>query len=879
MFKRRLLFLVCLCVWLVPTFSIGAQDQTAVWTFMQYFSMDNDLEGQIYGDLIEMANVGSTADVNIVAQVDRSAEHFTGFGDWSDTRRFVIPYIEQRQFSTEDKIIELVAFLLSTPDDVGLDALRAEVSALYAQNPDDVRQLLASAGVDMDDITTIDKLFANIGLGRQFDLEAVEALGEVDMGTAEALADFVIWSITNFPAEKYALVISSHGAGWLGNGPDQGMGASQLTMPEIDAALTRVRAQTGVDQLEIVGFDACLMGQLEVYATLAPHARYVIAAEEVIPGQGWEYTAPFTALIANPAMDGAQLGQVIVDAYAAYYAGPGARTGVDLHVIDTAAVAPVVAALDTFAEIAAGEMLPSLSAIGTARNNTQIYGGNAADVLASFASADYYATIDLVNLLGLIASQSAISDDLYNAAQTVLEAIPAMVISSYHDAGLTEANGVAIYFPTNRALADLPPSDTESLLPYPESIPAMTRWYDFLTAWFDTTESELRPEDLSITITEVLPGEDATIYDPPVVLFDTDGQGIADLTFSAVLQLEDGAQIMYDYSPLVFETVLADGTVVNEYPNGLAKALQFQWNVEIPVISDGVTSIPSLLQFSPGRGATTGYVAGVFVPQNGEDPISASVLFSTDTRTALQVYGTAEGGAPYEISPTPGDKFEPYYAFFDPEGNFGFTPAGEQLSFGTSPFTFSYQPAPSGLYNLTMRLVDFAGNAQISSALVSIDNTDLDPAYRGFKDIYWGINFLYPWGWEDPTNFAGEDGSIEQLAVTNPDGDLTIYVSASDIDADTALANAQDLIASLDAGEFYETLDASEIGYAAQVFDYSYSLEGEARIGRIIVINVPENGLTYTIDLDTSAAKIDEASLVFEALINSLTFFEPILSE
>lgn len=54
---------------------------------------------------------------------------------------------------------------------------------------------------------------------------------------------------------------------------------------------------------------------------------------------------------------------------------------------------------------------------------------------------------------------------------------------------------------------------------------------------------------------------------------------------------------------------------------------------------------------------------------------------------------------------------------------------------------------------------------------------------------------------------------------------------------------------------------------------------GDVRIGRIMVISVPENGLTYTIDLDTNEAKVDEASLVFDALINSLTFFEPILAE
>src|SRR5262249_15294185 len=39
-------------------------------------------------------------------------------------------------------------------------------------------------------------------------------LGELDMGAPQTLKDFVAWGKSRYPADRYALVISSHGHGW-----------------------------------------------------------------------------------------------------------------------------------------------------------------------------------------------------------------------------------------------------------------------------------------------------------------------------------------------------------------------------------------------------------------------------------------------------------------------------------------------------------------------------------------------------------------------------------------------------------------------------------------------------------------------------------------
>lgn len=41
-------------------------------------------------------------------------------------------------------------------------------------------------------------------------------LGEIDMGSANTLVDFAAWAIQTYPADRYALILSDYGSGWIG---------------------------------------------------------------------------------------------------------------------------------------------------------------------------------------------------------------------------------------------------------------------------------------------------------------------------------------------------------------------------------------------------------------------------------------------------------------------------------------------------------------------------------------------------------------------------------------------------------------------------------------------------------------------------------------
>ncbi len=222
--------------------------QLPEWTVIVYSAADDEvLEENMWFDVNEMELVGSNPQLNIVVQIDRYAGAFTGDGDWTDTRRYLI---------TQDNDLE------------------------HINSP------------------------------------VVESVGEVDTGNPQTLIDFVTWAIQNYPAQKYALIMSDHGGGWTGGFSDMSAPSySDLSIPEIVSSLEQVRQNTGIDKFELVGFDACLMGQIEVFGSLYPYSNYMVGSEEVIPAYGWSYAAWLGQLAQNPAMDGSGLSQSIVSTY------------------------------------------------------------------------------------------------------------------------------------------------------------------------------------------------------------------------------------------------------------------------------------------------------------------------------------------------------------------------------------------------------------------------------------------------------------------------------------------------------------------------------------------------------------------------------------
>ena len=117
-------------------------------------------------------------------------------------------------------------------------------------------------------------------------LEQLETSSASNMGNPDTLSEFLNYGYTNYPAETYGVILWNHGGGaFFGYGYDETTNDS-LTLNELSDAFANSPFHDD-NKLEFIGFDACLMANIETAHTLTPYANYMIASQESEPGSGW----------------------------------------------------------------------------------------------------------------------------------------------------------------------------------------------------------------------------------------------------------------------------------------------------------------------------------------------------------------------------------------------------------------------------------------------------------------------------------------------------------------------------------------------------------------------------------------------------------------
>ena len=113
----------------------------------------------------------------------------------------------------------------------------------------------------------------------------------LNFGAAQTLADFAAWATQSYPAEQYGLILWNHGGGSVrGVCFDENFSNDSLTLDELDTALSSATQSTG-QKFEFIGFDACLMANIEVAFTVEKYSLNMIASQELEPASGWDYQA------------------------------------------------------------------------------------------------------------------------------------------------------------------------------------------------------------------------------------------------------------------------------------------------------------------------------------------------------------------------------------------------------------------------------------------------------------------------------------------------------------------------------------------------------------------------------------------------------------
>lgn len=264
-------------------------------------------------------------------------------------------------------------------------------------------------------------------------LERVYRLKNKNMGDEDTLKEFINYAYANHSGEYYDLIMWNHGGGAvLGFGADENYAYDCLSMPEIKNALDKTQFIGEGNKFEFIGFDACLMGMIEVASVLSDYANYLIASEEVEAGTGWNYDC-LKVMSDGQHFDGASAGKEIIDAFReSSEAQPGYQYDYTLSCMDLSKVDAAVESLEALIVEAQDEIKRGgYSKIARQRDETKTFG--------KVSSMSFYDTVDLYDL-------AAGMMNLYpQEARALLGDLEELVV--YECSNVNGAHGVSVYFP------------------------------------------------------------------------------------------------------------------------------------------------------------------------------------------------------------------------------------------------------------------------------------------------------------------------------------------------------------------------------------------------------------------------------------------------
>ncbi len=161
--------------------------------------------------------------------------------------------------------------------------------------------------------------------------------GDVNSGNPNTLVDFVKFVKDGYGTGKYALIIWDHGDGWYSSHSvvfDMGSGSSiGISDGELRRALSSIK-EILHKRIDLLIFDACSMGQIEVMGEIYGYADYVIASQGLIPLEGLPYEDVMKTF--SQEGDKKEAGIRIVDDFVEFYKEkyPSYNIGISLYRMD-----------------------------------------------------------------------------------------------------------------------------------------------------------------------------------------------------------------------------------------------------------------------------------------------------------------------------------------------------------------------------------------------------------------------------------------------------------------------------------------------------------------------------------------------------------------
>lgn len=272
-------------------------------------------------------------------------------------------------------------------------------------------------------------------------VELLDDLGNVKMGLASTIEDFLLWGMEQYPAEHYIVIFWDHGGG-----PNYGFGGDEVNAPpsatQINelAEVIRDVTNTTKNQFEIIGFDACLMGNAETIAGLYPYSHYVLASEDLEPGDGWQYDTFLDFINKNPKANGLDIGTEIIDGYTEQNDGESTT----LSLVDSTKMPALLNSITDFANA----LLPYVSTTVTNWKDVATARFKAPDYSTSVWEIRSYDVVDLFELGARLMQKFPADMTLAAAVNEVKEDIDNAVVYQKNSPNRAASHGITSYFPS-----------------------------------------------------------------------------------------------------------------------------------------------------------------------------------------------------------------------------------------------------------------------------------------------------------------------------------------------------------------------------------------------------------------------------------------------
>jgi hypothetical protein len=386
------------------------------WTVMVYLAGDNNLDSAGVIDLKEMKKVGSTGQINVIAQFDRQGKDIA-------TKRY---YIRKSGTLTKDVVGSLGETNMGDPR-VLEDFIKWGVKNYPAQH-----YLLVvwnhGNGWDDENVYRVARETLKLNIRRR---------GEVVLPAKDAAKDSVsIRRIRAIGGRKfrralfYTSIMKAVTTRGIAYDDDAQDFLDNIEMKRVLSSAKKMLKH----KVDILGMDACMMSMAEVAYQLRDSVLLTVGSEEVEPGDGWPYNRILAKLTKKPTMMPNELATTIVNEYLASYP---ANAEVTQSACDLAKSGVLASAVDQLADTMNSHLSDAAAraTIVECRLQTQAYD-----------TPDY---IDLYDFCDLLEGKSGFAD-IRTACSVVKNAIQhdgVIIRSGYKGKKVEHSNGLSIYFP------------------------------------------------------------------------------------------------------------------------------------------------------------------------------------------------------------------------------------------------------------------------------------------------------------------------------------------------------------------------------------------------------------------------------------------------